>query len=103
MNLSSGVLGAAGAAIAYTLVWVAYLARITKKYPKDRGIRFGSITVIVFMCALAIFRLPELHGILDWVLPVLFVTVSVLVCLSLFFLVEESVIDIRKWRKKKHE
>jgi hypothetical protein len=101
MNVDGSAIGAA-AVFAYTLLWVTYFTRIIKRYPEDRGIRFGSITVIVFFCAVAIYRLPELHGILDWILPALFFTELVLVCVSLFFLVEESAIDFRKWRKKKH-
>jgi hypothetical protein len=103
MNVDGSARGAAAAVVAYTLLWVAYFTRIIKKYPGDRGIRFGSITVIVFLCTLAIFRLPELHGILDWILPRFVFTNLVLVCVTIFFLVEESVIDIRKWRKKKAE
>jgi hypothetical protein len=103
MNLTGSTIGAIAAVAAYTLLLVAYFTTIIKKYPNDRGIRFGIITVIVAVCTVAIFRVPELQGILNWILPLLFVTELVLVCVTLFFLVEESVIDIRKWCKKKRE
>ena len=103
MTLDGHTIGAAAAVLAYTVLSATYFARIVKKYPGDRGIRFGSLAVVVFLCIIAILRTPELGGIHNWFLPILFFTEMVLVCLSGFFLVTESVEDVRKSRKKKHQ
>ncbi len=102
MNLDSHIVGAVAAVAAYILLLTTYFARTIKKYPKDRGIRFGSVAVIVFLSGMVIFRVPDLSGISHWILPALFVTELVLVPMSLFFLIAESAFDMRKWRRKKH-
>ena len=102
MNLDGHVIGAAAFAVCYMLLWAAYFARFIKKYPKDRGIRFGSIAAFILICALAIFRLPGFGKIQEWVIPIFFITELPLVCLSLFYLVKETVMDFRKSGEKKH-
>jgi O-antigen/teichoic acid export membrane protein len=100
MNVSGATIGAIIFVFAYALLWAAYFVRIVKKYPGDRGIRFGFITLIVFLSTLAAYRLPQLTGILTQIFPLLAVTILVLVCATLFFLVQETIVDVRKSREK---
>jgi hypothetical protein len=101
MKVSGSALGAAVFVGAYALAWAAYLARIFKRYREDRGIRFGSTTLVLFLCMLAISRLPDLGGVTSWVLPYLFFPALALGLLSLYFIVVDTVIDIRKLRNKR--
>jgi hypothetical protein len=98
-----GTVGAAIFFVAYTLLVVIYFTRFMNRYRGDLGIRFGSITVIVLFCMMAIYRLPEFEKIQDWAIPVFFITEIPLVCLSLFYIVKETVKDFRKSDEKKHD
>ena len=98
MSLSGTTIGSGIFAVAYPLSLLMYSIRIIKRYPGDRGIRFGSVTLIVFICTLVAFRFPEFRRIFDWILPVLVFPILILVCATLFFLVQETIVGVRKSR-----
>jgi O-antigen/teichoic acid export membrane protein len=100
MNFSGATIGAGIFVVAYALSLVSYSVRIMKRYPGDRGIRFGSITLIVFLCTIAAYRIPELQRSFDWILPVLVFSNLILVSLTLYFLVHETIVDVRKSRTR---
>jgi len=100
MNFSGATVGAGIFVVAYALSLVAYSARIMKRYPGDRGIRFGSITLIVFLSTIAAYRIPEFQRSFDWILPVLVFPNLILVSLTLHFLVHETIMDARKSRTR---
>lgn len=93
-------IGAGIFVVVYTLLMVIYFARFINRYRGDLGIRFGSITMIVLLCVLPFYRLPELEKFQEWVFPVFFITEVPLVCLSLFYIVKETVRDFRRSNEK---
>lgn len=98
MNVSGDRIASGIVALIYPLTLVVYSVRIIKKYPGDRGIRFGSVTLIALICTALAFRFPEFRRIFDWILPVLVFPILILVCATLFFLVQETIVDVRKSR-----
>jgi hypothetical protein len=100
MNPSGATIGSGAFAVAYALLLIMYSIRIIKRYPGDRGIRFGSVTLIVFLCTLVAFRLPGFARMFDWILPVLVFPILILVCATIYFLVQETITDVRKSRTK---
>jgi hypothetical protein len=100
MNVSGDRIASGIVALIYPLTLVVYSLRIIKRYPRDRGIRFGSVTLIVFLCTLAAFRLPGFARIFDWILPVLVFPLLILVCATLYFLVQETIVDLRRSRTR---
>jgi hypothetical protein len=102
MNISGTIVGSGIFAAAYALSIVIYSVRIIRKYPGDRGIRFGSVTLIVALCTAVAFRIPGFGRIFDWSLPVLIFPILILVIATLYFLVKDTITDIRSIRSRKH-
>jgi hypothetical protein len=78
-----------------------YSIRIIKRYPGDRGIRFGSVTLIALVCTAVALRIPWFARIFDSILPVIVFPILILLCATLFFLVQETIMDVRASRAKK--
>lgn len=98
MNFTGATIESGIFAVAYVLSIVMYSVRIIKKYPGDRGIRFGSITLIVALCTAVALRVPVIERIFDWLLPVLIFPVLILLGATLYFLVSETITDVRRTR-----
>lgn len=95
MNVSGDRIASGIVALIYPLTLVVYSLWIIKKYPGDRGIRFGSVTLILFLCTLEAFRLPKFRELFDWILPVFVVPILILICVTLFYLVRDTIMDLR--------
>jgi hypothetical protein len=100
MNVSGDRIASGIVALIYPLTVVVYSLRIIKKYPGDRGIRFGSVTLILFLCTLEAFRLPKFREIFDWILPVFVFPILILICVTLFYLVRDTIMDLRQSRTR---
>jgi hypothetical protein len=100
MNASGDRIASGIVALIYPLTLVVYSLRIIKKYPGDRGIRLGSVTLIMFLCTLEAFRLPKFREIFDWILPVFVFPVLILICVTLFYLVRDTIMDLRQSRTR---
>ena len=102
MNSFGATIGAVVFLVAYSFCLAAFFEWMVKKYPRDKGIRFGYITLTLMLLTVAGFRIPELTDYLSWFFPVLAFTMLILVCVTIFFLIEESVLDARRARAKHH-
>ena len=100
MNVSGDRIASGIVAIIYPTTLIAYSLKIIKEYPGDRGIRFGSITLIVTLCTSLAFRLPGFARIFDWILPVFVFPSLILICATLYFLVQETITDLRRSRTR---
>jgi hypothetical protein len=101
MTSSGATIDAAIYAIACTLPLVAVSARIVIRYPDDRGIRFGCVTLIAFLCTMAADRVPPLGEIVEKMWPFLSFVFLALACATIYFLVRETFADIKKSRARK--
>jgi hypothetical protein len=100
MNVSGDRIASGIVALIYPLTLVVYSLRIIKKYPGDRGIRFGSVSLILFLFTLEAFRLPKFREIFDWILPVFVFPILILICVTLFYLVRDTRMDLRRSRAR---
>ena len=87
-------------ALIYPLTLVVYSIRIIKKYPDDRGIRFGSVTLILFLCTAVAFRVPKFREIFEWILPVVVFPILILICVTLFYLMRDTIVDLKRSRAR---
>ena len=100
MNVSGDRIAAGIVALIYPLTLVVYSLRIIKTYPGDRGIRFGSVTLILLLCTVEAFRLPRFKQIFDRILPVFVFPVLILICVTIFYLVRDTIMDLRRSRAR---
>jgi hypothetical protein len=88
-NLIRGVVGSLGLVLFYGFsFW-----RIFKSNPGNKVIECGSITLIVFVVMLALFKVPNFPV---WVLAWLGLLVFLLCLLTMFFLVQQGYRALRR-------
>jgi hypothetical protein len=100
MNVSADRIASGIVALIYPLTLVVYSLRIIKKYPRYRGIRLASVTLILFLCTAEAFRLPKFRELFDWILPVFVFPILILICVTLFYLVRDTIVDLRRSRAR---
>ena len=100
MNVSGDRIAAGIVTLVYPLSLVLYSLRIIKTYPGDRGIRFGSVTLILMICTAVVFRVPKFSEIFEWILPVLEFPILILICVTLFYLVRDTIMDLKRSRPR---
>jgi hypothetical protein len=82
-NIVRRIIGSAGLILAYGIsTW-----RMVKSNPSDRFIECGSITVMVLVVTLAVFRIRYFP---DWVLESLEVLLFLMTFLSIFFMLQQG-------------